>query len=936
MAGAEPGPEGSSEDGGGGGGPALPGQSVSAARVAPLGPEQLRRVLEQVTKAQSPAEPPPPPPFVPQDAARRLRDAAQQAALQRGPGAEPPRPPRLLPPQQLEAIYVKVTSGDTKSQESPMPPLATIQPKAARQSQPLGRNSSLVGLSVTSPPLLRVQPLGRTGSQLCILRGSPQPPAPQVFVQRPLPALQPLPSKTDTAQASTGQGARLTPLPACDPPAVASVSSSSARLLISSLHTKHTEKPRKPLKVKTRSGRISRPPKYKAKDYKFIKTEDLADGHPSDSDDYSELSVEEEEEQREKQALFDLSSCALRPRAFKCQTCEKSYIGKGGLARHFKLNPDHGQLEPEESLSEKANRSLTQACVEGRIGGLASPELATPAVPCEEGAEATRGGLQNSQSVEVEAAMVPELGNRHHAAHLGSERHQGPRRRGESETLAESSTAILQLGRAAQLNGGPAMAAGQSVSGSRAQLKETLQQCGREDLVELVLPQLAQVVTVYEFLLMKVEKGHLAKPFFPAVYKEFEELHNMVKKMCQDYLSSSGPCSQEPLEINNNKVAESLGITEEFLRKKEKNLDCVAPKQSSQEMDVGKLEEASRQRRENEAAEEGLAAVKRPRREALVANSRSPEKPRPSCAAAASMGFAPPAHGNTSPCLEGSPGMLVSDSDQSESALPAGRQLVVAAFADFEARSGSPCPALLSRDVSGPALYSHLGEPGGLPSAQVSEFPGEDVLEHTVDQGARDSQQNPGICDTLSSGGEVKSSLLAGSGNTEAGDLKETSDSHLNDLQATAPLLEDILPMDIVQVDCASRTRSEPGPHPGQDGSLSTKRRLGSQAGDLNHPCRMEVHISQRDLESVAAVGEALAFEITSGCQEVLSQGQEQILIQTSGGLLLSHPGTIVPREEDIVIVTDAEGTAMRIGPPEGVPLGTVETFLTMEAEPDQ
>jgi hypothetical protein len=99
MAGAEPGPEGSSEDGGGGGGPALPGQSVSAARVAPLGPEQLRRVLEQVTKAQSPAEPPPPPPFVPQDAARRLRDAAQQAALQRGPGAEPPRPPRLLPPQ---------------------------------------------------------------------------------------------------------------------------------------------------------------------------------------------------------------------------------------------------------------------------------------------------------------------------------------------------------------------------------------------------------------------------------------------------------------------------------------------------------------------------------------------------------------------------------------------------------------------------------------------------------------------------------------------------------------------------------------------------------------------------------------------------------------------------------------------------------------------
>ncbi|KAL1789465.1 hypothetical protein HispidOSU_001976 [Sigmodon hispidus] len=77
MARAEPEP-----GNGGGGGWALPGRSHSAVRVAPLDPEQLRRVLEQVTRAQ-------PPPLV-------LRDAAQQAALQRGPGAGAPR---LLPPQ---------------------------------------------------------------------------------------------------------------------------------------------------------------------------------------------------------------------------------------------------------------------------------------------------------------------------------------------------------------------------------------------------------------------------------------------------------------------------------------------------------------------------------------------------------------------------------------------------------------------------------------------------------------------------------------------------------------------------------------------------------------------------------------------------------------------------------------------------------------------
>lgn len=125
-----------------------------------------------------------------------------------------------------------------------------------------------------------------------------------------------------------------------------------------------------------------------------------------------------------------------------------------------------------------------------------------------------------------------------------------------------------------------------------AQLREVLKQCDREELVELVLPQLAQAVTLYELLLVKVEKSPRAKPFFPAVYKEFEELYDTVKRMCQDYLSSAGTCPQEPLEIHNDEVARSLGITE-FLRRKE------TPKCSSQET-VGRLEEGGRQKRKRE------------------------------------------------------------------------------------------------------------------------------------------------------------------------------------------------------------------------------------------------------------------------------------------------------------------------------------------------
>ena len=38
----------------------------------------------------------------------------------------------------------------------------------------------------------------------------------------------------------------------------------------------------------------------------------------------------------------------LRPKKFKCSTCDKSYIGQGGLARHYRLNPSHGSIDEHE------------------------------------------------------------------------------------------------------------------------------------------------------------------------------------------------------------------------------------------------------------------------------------------------------------------------------------------------------------------------------------------------------------------------------------------------------------------------------------------------------------------------------------------------------------------------------------------------------------
>ncbi|KAM5241568.1 zinc finger protein 839 isoform 2-T2 [Hipposideros larvatus] len=861
MADAEPEAEDGSEDGGGGGGRALPGQSGSATRVAPLGPEQLRRVLEQVTRAPPPAQPPPPP-FVLQDAARRLRDAAQQAALQRGPGAEPPRPPRLLPPQQLEAIYVKVTPGETKGQERPMPPLAAVQPTTARLSQPPGRCASVLGLSVARPQLLRAQPLLSAKPQPHFLsRRSPQTRVP-VFVHRPLPALRPVPAKrVATPQAANGQGAILAPLSASDPPALTSVSSSSANLLISNLHTNHTEKLKKSLKVKTRSGRISRPPKYKAKDYKFIKTEDLADGHPSDSDDYSELSVEEDEEQKEKQVLFDLSSCSLRPKTFKCQTCEKSYIGKGGLARHLRLNPGHGQLDPEMLLSEKANGSMIRGCADGRTLSLTSPRLSTPAL--------------NGQPVEVEEALASEPADGGSSALLGPERHPGPRS-GCPAAPAQPGAAGLEESKAADLHRGMG-AAGASTTRTRARLQECLHQCGREELVELALPQLAQVVTVYEFLLTK--------------------------------------------------VAESLGITGEFLRRKGRRL----PAYSSREVGREEEEAARWQKRENEAAEEELVSAKRTRRASLPKDTTesSAESGGPGraavCAPTASEGLDPRVNGDASHRPEEGHTMPASGSHTSIS--QAGQQLK--ALADLAAGGRAADPAPHYQAVSGPGPHTQLGGPGMLTQGQGAAFPIQNAQGNTSDLNAGDSPRSPGLGSSLMHAGGVVASLRPGrSGNVEAGKLHEMPEYQLGGwqpspgeallMEVAAPPLEKVLPMGVVRADCADSTGSEPGPQLGRDGALSAEQSLGSHVGDLDQlSCGPGSHTDPRGLEGIVAVGEAMAFEITNGCHELLSQGQEQIFIQTSDGLILSHPGSVVSGE-DIVTLTDAAGPALHTDPLEG------------------
>lgn len=279
----------------------------------------------------------------------------------------------------METIRVQGQPEQTKENERPASSFTTVQCRNETSSQSAEKNTGGLELNAINPQIIRIQPITGSGSQQFLLYNSSEPTI-QLLLQRPLhPLGQVTLDKTTTPRILNGQKASSVTIAADNSPNATPVSTCSANSITNQKKQKK-QKLKKSLKVKTRSGRISRPPKYKAKDYKFIKTEDLADCHQSDSDDYSELSVEDDDEGKgvEVPSLFGSLNYDLRPKMFKCQTCEKSYIGKGGLARHYKLNPDHGRQESSHSSSINRSHRMTLLEDIGKISGESAYQNSSP------------------------------------------------------------------------------------------------------------------------------------------------------------------------------------------------------------------------------------------------------------------------------------------------------------------------------------------------------------------------------------------------------------------------------------------------------------------------------------------------------------------------------------------------------------------------------
>ncbi|XP_010083996.1 PREDICTED: zinc finger protein 839 [Pterocles gutturalis] len=872
-----------------------------------------------------------------------------------------------------------------KETERPVPSLAPVQPKTITLSQSVGRNSSIPGLGIINPQVIRIQPVTGTEQQQhqLFLHSSSESPI-QLLVQRPLPSHGSVSvNKIATSKMLNGQKAVCAAVSATRSPNITMVAASSANTLIPCLEkNQKDDKLKKSLKVKTRSGRISRPPKYKAKDYKFIKMEDLADGHQSDSDDYSELSIEDDEEGKVKgkDALFSSSNYNLKPKMFKCQTCEKSYIGKGGLARHYKLNPGHGQLEssPQKIPLNKPNGSIfvDHAC--GITEEIMSPaHLDSIAVTLNnQNALATnleetvdsKAGEQTCKSAEsrhllAEPQNETNSGHRGPITPKGPGRPRRPKRRGRPR-MGGRSRCSGRLSRPGQSpsKSVSSVSAQHNVFRRKARLKELIQQCDNEDLMELALPRLTKLVTVYEFLLMKVEKGYPAKACFPDVYREFEDLHNMVKKMAYDHLSNSDLLScQQPVEIKDAKVAESLGITEILTgEQKTQGGDSCSQYIIKLVTEQAPVEILGQKRLAESSGEELLPSAKRTKLEDIMENVNNgyasqdevKEKTGNLCTLFEKDGFNPlngeillSEDGRIACCTTGSTLLTL---EEHNSLVDSGVRIDAENSGTFSQTVKMRIEYSQPVNIQGPntagdasLLHTEVvlpGEADGSPELVQAHFLSENTacglsapeLCNSVSENAVGSQSTD-LPTNEENGHNQKYQKLQEEDHNSA--IKEHSEQlHNADMTDAMQELEKVFSANIVPINYPHSAQTESHQNPVQEASLSAHVNHENSFKNMNEfPCGTE---EQHELENTVTVNETVAFEITDESHDFLSQGHEQIFIQTSDGLILSHPDTaVLSQAEGIVIVTDSNGTTMHIRTPEGIPLETVEALLAMEAD---
>ncbi|XP_047099855.1 uncharacterized protein LOC124717146 isoform X1 [Schistocerca piceifrons] len=192
---------------------------------------------------------------------------------------------------------------------------------------------------------------------------------------------------------------------------------------------------KKQLLSRTRSGRLSRPPRHMVKDYKRLHRLDFADADLDDSDGgYSDYQMSDHEDGKEGEGAGALAKGGTEvpdpalpagaptvtvPKRkisphFRCPACQKIYLGHSRMARHLQAFPEHAKSVPVDEATSPAPPTDDRGGAQDKTGvSAAAPTAAaaTPPTPASAPAPAPAPATATATAPSPAATPVPAVPN---------------------------------------------------------------------------------------------------------------------------------------------------------------------------------------------------------------------------------------------------------------------------------------------------------------------------------------------------------------------------------------------------------------------------------------------------------------------------------------------------------------------------------------------
>ncbi|XP_041468118.1 mucin-5AC-like [Lytechinus variegatus] len=342
----------------------------------------------------------------------------------------------------------------------------------------------------------------------------------------------------------------------------------------------HLMRQKRPANCKTRSGRVSRPPLYRIKEYKTMSNEEMGDQPGSSDGEYSDY--DDGENAASALSFYD------QKRRYKCQNCEKRYIGRGGLARHYRDNRTHGDPDSVFAKTEDEDRQMEMETDEKQSDKETKEETPKEEMPKEEtpneaaetpseAAEKSNGNQSPSPKAEDDEPSSSEQTSKENTqaeperpkpAIITYHYPYKPRGRGRGRPPGSGRKVVDPSGDAPVItsNSKDVPPKAEASTSKFFDPKTPLD----DDLIKVTLPMLSKVITPWEYIVARAQQTTTKDAIFPTILKSLKEMHLEARKMAASCLervpvfpvkdhSVKGNASQEIL-IEDDAMAKVLGV----------------------------------------------------------------------------------------------------------------------------------------------------------------------------------------------------------------------------------------------------------------------------------------------------------------------------------------------------------------------------------------